>query len=91
MRSIEQIIADNGYDNTPIGDSHNLTGRALPEGVEGDWTPFEADVLTDDDFSYAPLATFDELAYLDGAILNAVSDFGLGGEALVALPEDACE
>lgn len=50
MRSIEQIIADNGYDNTPIGDSHNLTGRALPEGVEEDITLREPewDVLPED-------------------------------------------
>ena len=29
MRSLEQIIADNGNDNTPALDTHNLTGRAL--------------------------------------------------------------
>lgn len=28
MRSIEQIIADNGNDNTPALDTHNVTGRA---------------------------------------------------------------
>lgn len=28
MRDIRQIIADNGNDNTPAMDSHNLTGRA---------------------------------------------------------------
>lgn len=27
MRDIRQIIADNGGDNTPAMDSHNLTGR----------------------------------------------------------------
>jgi hypothetical protein len=27
MRSIEQIIADNGFDNRPAMDTHNLTGR----------------------------------------------------------------
>lgn len=27
MRSIKQIIADNGGDNTPAMDTHNLTGR----------------------------------------------------------------
>lgn len=44
MRSIEQIIHDNGNDNTPGLDTHNLTGRALPEGVEPEWTPYEYDV-----------------------------------------------
>lgn len=27
MRSIEQIVVDNGNDNTPAMDTHNLTGR----------------------------------------------------------------
>lgn len=30
MRSLEQIVADNGNDNTPALDTHNLTGRANP-------------------------------------------------------------
>ena len=28
MRTLEQIVADNGGDNTPALDTHNLTGRA---------------------------------------------------------------
>ena len=36
MRSLEQIIADNGGDNTPAGDTHNLTGRARPEQIVED-------------------------------------------------------
>lgn len=42
MRSIEQIVKDNGGDNTPALDTHNLTGRAFPEGVEPEWTPLES-------------------------------------------------
>lgn len=30
MRSLEQIVADNGDDNTPGLDTHNLTGRVKP-------------------------------------------------------------
>lgn len=36
MRSLEQIIKDNGGDNTPLLDTHNLTGRArspIPQGT----------------------------------------------------------
>lgn len=29
MRDLSQIIADNGGDNTPAMDTHNLTGRAI--------------------------------------------------------------
>ena len=40
MRSLEQIVADNGNDNTPGMDTHNLTGRAkvyrYPETWPGD-------------------------------------------------------
>ena len=46
MRSIEEIIRVNGGDNTPGLDTHNLTGRAFPEGVEPEWTPFDRE----DDF-----------------------------------------
>lgn len=42
MRSIEQIIHDNGGDNTPALDTHNLTGRAFPEGVEPEWVPLDS-------------------------------------------------
>lgn len=38
MRSIEQIIHDNGGDNTPALDTHNLTGRASTP-YEPEWTP----------------------------------------------------
>ncbi len=85
MKPIEEIIAINGGDNTPIGDSHNLTGRVIDDGLEWDTTlrapdmtglaeDFE-DILWEDDYlmAYAPLATFDELG------------------ALGTLPEDACE
>jgi hypothetical protein len=43
MRSIEQIIHDNGGDNTPALDTHNLTGRAFPEGVEPLWMPLASE------------------------------------------------
>lgn len=36
MRDIRQIVADNGNDNTPAMDSHNLTGRAVRCSVCGD-------------------------------------------------------
>lgn len=42
MRAIEQIIHDNGGDNTPLLDTHNLTGRAFPAGVEPEWEPYES-------------------------------------------------
>jgi hypothetical protein len=29
MRDLGQIVADNGNDNTPALDTHNLTGRAV--------------------------------------------------------------
>ena len=35
MRSLEQIVADNGGDNTPVGDSHNLTGRVRHQSEDG--------------------------------------------------------
>lgn len=41
MRDLAQIIRDNGADDTPALDTHNLTGRAFPEGVEPEWTPYE--------------------------------------------------
>jgi hypothetical protein len=34
MDSLDRIVASNGGDNTPMLDTHNLTGRALPKGVE---------------------------------------------------------
>ena len=36
MRDINQIIADNGNDNTPAMDTHNLTGRVVldPDNAE---------------------------------------------------------
>lgn len=38
MRDIRQIIADNGNDNTPAMDTHNLTGRApIAETGYTDW------------------------------------------------------
>lgn len=43
MRSIEQIVRDNGGDDTPALDTHNLTGRAFPEGVEPEWMPMDMD------------------------------------------------
>lgn len=50
MRSLEQIIADNGGDNTPALDTHNLTGRAFTP-YEPDWTPYDVD--WDDPDEYA--------------------------------------
>lgn len=41
MRDLRQIIKDNGGDDTPALDTHNLTGRATPKEVEPDWTPLE--------------------------------------------------
>lgn len=48
MRDIRQIIADNGWDNTPALDTHNLTGRALPEGVEQAWAPLDGEDVMDE-------------------------------------------
>ena len=36
MRDVRQIVADNGNDNRPGYDSHNLTGRAPKCGFCGD-------------------------------------------------------
>lgn len=41
MRSLDQIVKDNGGDNTPGLDTHNLTGRAAPKEVEPQWVPLE--------------------------------------------------
>lgn len=48
MRSLEQIIHDNGNDNTPALDTHNLTGRAVPRGVEPEWLPMQSDDPVDE-------------------------------------------
>lgn len=39
MHDLRQIVKDNGGDDTPALDTHNLTGRAAPEGVEPQWVP----------------------------------------------------
>lgn len=51
MRSLEQIIHDNGGDNTPMYDSHNLTGRAPKDEGVNEW---------ENEGGYAPLASIDE-------------------------------
>lgn len=64
MRSIEQIVNDNGGDNTPALDTHNLTGRALPEGVEPEWTPLESEVEGEYEYQYGYFDTpTDVLSY----------------------------
>lgn len=62
MRSLEEIIHDNGGDSTPFLDTHNLTGRAIPEGVEPLWLPLESDDPMDSFASLAPLEDFDEIS-----------------------------
>ena len=93
MRSLEQIIADNGYDNTPMGDSHNLTGRAPTEGVEWDISLRENDgeYLFEDEGSYAPLASYSDLEYLSEIEGEAIENWGLDADSLVMLPTDSCE
>lgn len=61
MRSLEQIIHDNGNDNTPALDTHNLTGRAAPVGVEPDWVGFLNDSdITDEEYEEAFLRDDDD-------------------------------
>ena len=60
MRSLEQIVRDNGGDDTPALDTHNLTGRAFPEGVETDWVPYWS---ADDDADYDEPLDYDALSY----------------------------
>lgn len=50
MRSLEQIIRDNGGDNTPGMDTHNLTGSAFPEGVEPEWVPLSQEDVEDTEY-----------------------------------------
>lgn len=39
MRDLRQIVKDNGGDDSPALDTHNLTGRATPKEVEPEWVP----------------------------------------------------
>jgi hypothetical protein len=68
MRSLEQIIHDNGNDNTPALDTHNLTGRAAPRGVEPEWVPLQSDDPMDDfeDRNYASTFLLDDDDYEPG-------------------------
>lgn len=70
MRSLEQIVADNGGDNTPGLDTHNLTGRVAPEGVEPEWTPLEADD-TDDAWYEARIGYYEDMCGTCGANMPA--------------------
>ena len=91
MKPLEQIVAENGGDDTPGLDTHNLTGRMVERvyplgqepgehdgytvGVDRHYDEPDLNIRHDDDGlpcracagiyedegTYAPLATFDEL------------------------------
>lgn len=55
MRSLEQILYDNGpgiglpMDNTPALDTHNGTGRVIPDRCTGAWDIFTFTIQHDGD------------------------------------------
>ena len=55
MRDLDKIVADNGGDDTPALDTHNLTGRVVLDPDDAEYP------LSYEEYTYAPLATFDEL------------------------------